>query len=428
MLIMFTPLFTPILIYFVPCSIIQNPLFMASTAIVYRKDKLNKKGEAPVHLRIIKDRKISYIATGIMLPENEWDVKFNRVKKNNPNSARLNSFLANKFTELQDNVYEHQTVSKSLTTKKLKENIYGKTPTNFFDFGKRVLEGYEKQNMIGTHDKAQSILAKLEKFNGSKNLMFQDIDPNFLDKYDSYCRKEWGNKTNTVHKDMKFIRKVFNDAIRLEIIEPQENPFTRYKLKLEKTQRTFLTEDELEQIAKVECSPGTRLELHRDMFVFAAYCGGLRVSDMLQLKWKNIDKTHIHFTIRKTGSQLSIKVPDRALAIMDKYKPKKVEKDHHVFPMIKNDLNEKDLRQVDNEISSATAYINKNLKVLAEKAEIQKPISFHISRHTFATRALRKGISIDKVSKLMGHAAIRETQVYAKIVNEELDKAMDVFN
>jgi integrase len=149
---------------------------------------------------------------------------------------------------------------------------------------------------------------------------------------------------------------------------------------------------------------------------------------MLQLKWKNIDKTHIHFTIRKTGSQLSIKVPDRALAILDKYKPKKAEKEHYVFPMLQNGLNEKDLRLVDNEISSATAYINKNLKILATKAEIDKPISFHISRHTFATRALRKGISIDKVSKLMGHAAIRETQVYAKIVNEELDKAMDVFN
>ena len=81
-----------------------------------------------------------------------------------------------------------------------------------------------------------------------------------------------------------------------------------------------------------------------------------------------------------------------------------------------------------NQISSATAYINKNLKLLATKAEIEKPLSFHISRHTWATRALKKGISIDKVSKILGHAQIRETQIYAKIVNSELDKAMDVFN
>lgn len=401
---------------------------MATVSVILRNDKIKKDGTAPLHFLIIKDRRKSKVTTGVFIEPKYWNDEKGVIKPGAPNSARLNSFLKNKLAELQDKVFEHETVSKSLTTKKLKEKIYGKTPTNFFDFGLRVLEGYEKQNMIGTYDKAQSILAKLEKFNGSKNLMFQDIDPNFLDKYDSYCRKEWENKTNTVHKDMKFIRKVFNDAIRLEIVEPQENPFTRYKLKLEKTQRTFLTEDELEEIAKVDCTPGTRLELHRDMFVFAAYCGGLRVSDMLQLKWKNIDKTHIHFTIRKTGSQLSIKVPDRALTILERYKPKKTEKEHHVFPMLQNGLNEKDLRLVDNEISSATAYINKNLKILASKAEIEKPISFHISRHTFATRALRKGISIDKVSKLMGHAAIRETQVYAKIVNEELDKAMDVFN
>ena len=278
------------------------------------------------------------------------------------------------------------------------------------------------------HYKAKSIINKIETFNGSKNLFLQDITTGFLSKYETYCRTEWENKTNTIHKDMKFIRKVYNDAIRLDLIEFQKNPFLKYKLKVEKTQRTFLTEDELTKISKVVCTKGTRLELHRDMFVFAAYAGGLRVSDVLQLKWKNLDKSHINITIKKTGNQISIKAPDKALEIINKYKPKKVIPNNYIFSMLPNGLNEDDLRLLDNAISSATAYINKNLKTLAEKAKIQKTISFHISRHTFATRALKKGISIDKVSKLMGHAQIKETQIYAKIVNEELDKAMDVFN
>ena len=96
--------------------------------------------------------------------------------------------------------------------------------------------------------------------------------------------------------------------------------------------------------------------------------------------------------------------------------------------MLPNDLNVNDARTVDKEISIATAYINKNLKIIAEKVELSKPVSFHVSRHTWATRALTKGMSIDKVSKIMGHAAIRETQIYAKIVSEELDKAMEIFN
>lgn len=401
---------------------------MASVAIVFRKDKLNAKKEAPIHFRIIKDRKISYVSAGIMLHEKDWDEKNRKVKKSHKNANRFNSFLANKFTELQDNVFEHQTFGRSVPTKKLKEEIYGKVPTNIFSFADDVLKGYEKQKMFGTHDKAKAIMNKLEAFHGSRNLIFQDITHEFLNKYDSYCRSVWKNKTNTVHKDMKFFRKLFNDAIRLEIIELKDNPFTKYKMKVEKTQRTFLSEDELAAFAAVECTPGTRMELHQDMFVFASYTGGLRVSDILQLKWKNLDKSHINFTIQKTGTQLSILVPDRAMKIINKYKPKKIEKEHFIFPMLDNSLDIKDLRLMDKEISGATAYINKNLKAIAETAKISKPVSFHISRHTFATRALRKGISIDKVSKLMGHAAIRETQVYAKIVNEELDKAMEVFN
>ena len=67
-------------------------------------------------------------------------------------------------------------------------------------------------------------------------------------------------------------------------------------------------------------------------------------------------------------------------------------------------------------------------KILGRALEIQKHIHFHTSRHTFATRALRKGMRIEYVSKLLGHANIKTTQIYAKIVNEELDKAMEIFN
>jgi len=73
-------------------------------------------------------------------------------------------------------------------------------------------------------------------------------------------------------------------------------------------------------------------------------------------------------------------------------------------------------------------YANKDLKFIAESIPLGKHISFHTSRHTWATRALRKGMRIEYVSRLMGHASIRTTQVYAKIVNEDLDKAMDVFD
>ena len=290
------------------------------------------------------------------------------------------------------------------------------------------MKGYLKNGKIGTYDKSRSIIQKLKDYLNDSQLFFQGMTPEFLEKYENYLRVKLHNKTNTVHKDLKYFRQLFNEAYRKGFIEHQHIPFLKYQLKQEKTQRLYLTEDELKSIEKLKLSKDTRMELHRNMFVFAAYTGGLRVSDVLQLRWGNFDGTNINFSIRKTGQQLSIKLPNSAQAIIKKYKPKKANPDGFIFQMLPADLDDKDLQEVDRKISGATAYINKNLKLIATKAKINKPISFHISRHTFATRALTKGMTIDKVSKLMGHSAIKETQVYAKIVSAELDKAMDIFN
>ena len=401
---------------------------MASVKVILRTDKLNKNGLAPINFLVIKDRKKSKIATGILIPVENWDEKNNRIKAKHPNSKRLNSFLTNKFSELQDEVFEHETINKSLTSRGLRDKIYGKKPFDFFPFADEVCEEYNKDGKIGTYDKSKSIIAKLKEFTDNRNICFQDITPDFLSKYETWCKDEKKNKVNTVHKDMKFIRKIFNDAYRKDIIEHGVIPFNKYKLKTEKTSRVYLTENELLAIQNVQTTPGTRLEMHKDMFVFASYTGGLRVSDMLQIKWKHFDGEKISFTIMKTGTQLSIKVPNVALAFIEKYKPTKKNPNAFIFPMLSEELDLTNIRALDSAISSATAYINKNLKLLSAKAELEKHISFHTSRHTWATRALLKGISIDKVSKLMGHAAIRETQIYAKIVSSELDKAMDVFN
>ena len=124
---------------------------MPSVSIIYRKDKENKKGESPVHLRIIKDRKISYISTGILLPEDMWDSKNNKVKSKHKNSARFNSFITNKFAELQDQVFEHETVSKSTTTRQLRDKVYGKKALLFFPFADESVETYKSEGKISTH-------------------------------------------------------------------------------------------------------------------------------------------------------------------------------------------------------------------------------------------------------------------------------------
>lgn len=399
---------------------------MASVKIVFRKDKLNKKGKAPIHFRMIKHRRIRYITSGIMLEQQYWSDIKNAIKPSHPNSTRFNSFLTNKLAELQDQIYEYETKEKSLNTAALKHKIMGKDPVDFMAFADEVLAKYLSAGQIGTHDKNKSIIKKLTTYQNGKRLDFQDITVRFLVKYEKCLREKIGNHPNTINNSMKFFRKVYNQAVRQELIEPRKNPFDSYEMKNHKTSKAYLTEKELELFEKADLPDTPKIDIHKDMFVFACYAAGLRVSDVLRLEWKSFDGVYLHVHIKKTGSQISIKCPTKVLEIIEYYKKEK-KSDRFIFPILPDDLDFKDLAFTDRKISTATALINKNLKIIAKKAKINKNISFHVSRHTWATRALTKGMTIDKVSRLMGHSNIKETQVYAKIVGKRLDEAMDLF-
>ena len=402
---------------------------MATISIILRTDKIKKDGSAPIHFLVTKDRKKLKISSGFCVLTKHWDSAKCKVKPSEPNSARLNHYLQEKVVELQEKILQQETSTKSLTVLQLKKKIFGAPPTCFIRFAENVNEGNKFTGQISTYYKNESIIKKLKAYVGEgKSISFSDIDVEFLITYERHLRVEHGNSTNTINKDLRYIRKLFNDAYRQDLIEHNTNPFLRYKLKLEKTSRTYLTEEELKRIEDLHYFPGTNIDNYRNMFVFSAYAGGVRISDILQLRWGNFDGTHINIKIKKTKTQKSIKLPTVALNIINSFKIGKPKPDHFIFPLLNNSIDMNNPEMVHKAISLASAHINKNLKKIAADAEINKTVSFHTSRHTWATRALLKGISIDKISDILGHAQIRETQIYAKIVSEERDKAMDVFN
>ena len=137
------------------------------------------------------------------------------------------------------------------------------------------------------------------------------------------------------------------------------------------------------------------MDIHRNMYVFAAYTGGIRISDILQLQWKNFNGIHIIIQIQKTGSPLSVKIPTTGLKILEKYKTPETKPDDFIFPILKDEHDYTDPHFLFKAISSATAYTNKDLKEIAIKAKIKKRLHFHTSRHIFATRALRKGMRME---------------------------------
>lgn len=351
------------------------------------------------------------------------------MRKGYPNSERVNRFLAQKEADARGVSVDMESQDADVTSKELKNVVSGKASMSFFKYAESHMRSLELSSKAGTLDKLKGVVSKVKAYMNGKDLPLNDISVFWLRNYDMYLRGELGNCNNTVHSNLKVIRRILNKAIEEDLLPFEKNPFHKYKLKWEKTKKVFLTEEELKKLEEIELSPSQKvLAVHRDVFLFACDAGGLRVSDLLFLRWKDVDDDRLLLVMEKTSEQLHVPLSNKAKAILKKYEDLAGKRGEFVFPLINADQDYRDKSQWLKTKSSQTAFYNKNLKILAAKAGIDKPMTSHTARHTFATRALKKGIGIEFVSKLMGHANIKTTQVYAKIVNKDLDRAMEVFN
>ena len=403
---------------------------MASVKLILKANKKDDSGEMPVYIRITKNRKAKFISIGIKVHPDLWDEKIHRVKKKYPNATKVNAFIAKKIAESEGTAVTLETSKKYVSSKKIKEAIMGKASLSLIKY----IEEYQNSDLrkckVGTYNRVNAIVNKLKTYLRQSDISFDEFDLNFIKKYEKYLREVLNNKPNTIHSNFKVFRKFFNDAIREDLIEPIANPFNKYKLSWENTSRAYLTDTEIEAIENLALKENTVMFHHRNMYVFATYAGGIRISDLLQLRWNNYDDSHVRLFTQKTKESISIKLPSKALEIMEFYKGLNLtgQITDFVFPFLSNTTDYSNPNVLFKALSSNTAFVNKNLKTIAFKAEIKKAISFHSSRHSFATRALQKGMRIEYVSKLLGHSTIKTTQIYTKIVNSDLDKAMEIFN
>lgn len=400
----------------------------ASVKILFRKDKINKNGEVPLYIRIIKFRSSKLISLGVAVPEKYWDHENKRVKKGMENSQRINNFIAHKIAEAEGVALQLESTSNSVRPKNIKTAIIGTAPTSFFKYANDYLDLMETKIQPATVDKMRGVISKIKKFTKDNDLMIEDMDLQWLKKYETYLRTDLGNISNTIFSNYKILRRIFNEAIKDEIISYDKNPFNKFKFKWDAPKKEFLTEDEIARIEALKLEDDPWLFNVRNIYVFATYVGGMRISDITQLKWSNYDGERILIETQKTGTTVSIKLPQKAIDIIHLYRHDAVKHNEYIFPFLDNNKDYSDGRVLYRAIGSCATMCNRALKKIALFGKIDKKVHFHTSRHTFATRALKKGMRIEYVSRLMGHSNIKTTQIYAKIVNEELDQAMAVFN
>ena len=401
---------------------------MDSIKLILRTHQADQTGHSPLYIRVIKDRKTKFITAGVKLKENEWDEAKQKVKKNHSNSARMNASLSQKIADAEGQLADLERKVKSVSINKIKEAIKGKEVPNFFDYAYKKCEKLKGNLAVSSHRAYYGCIKKFEDYLGTRDVYFDDITVSVLMDYISDLSNVQKNSNTTQRQKIIILAIMFKEAIKEDIIPPHMYPFSKIKLTRNSSSRSFLSKEQIQSLLNLNFAPGSISEIARDMFVFSIYAGGLRFSDVIEMQYSNYNEAEhkINKHIRKTGRVHQFKIGKVAIDILEKYKKENANHDDFIFPVI---VDKKGYLESEAKRYFQTAAFNKlanwHLKKLGTKIKLPFDLSFHLSRHSFATNALNNGMRIEHVSKLMDHRDISTTQVYAKIISEELDKAVD---
>lgn len=400
---------------------------MAKITIVFRRDKLNQQGKAPINIKITNRGKKKFIATGYTVSESEWDFKKNCVNSTYKNSARMNNSLRSLLVDYEAKLIEIESKDTYNSVSTIKQKIASNSAMKLFPYAEEYKLSLKLKGKYGTYKRGVSVINKLKSFLKDDDILIEEFTRDMVKKYDLYLRETYENSNTTIHSNMKFLKTIILKYIKEGNMSYDKNPFINYTVKPDQSTRAYLTTEELLEIESLKLDENSNIYHHRNIYVFSAYAGGLRISDVLQLTWSNFQDEKLNLKIQKTKKSINIRIPQKAIDIINIYANENTKSNDLIFPLLKC-KNLDDNIDLFNAISSATAYTNADLKEIIKLTKITKIISFHTARHTFATVALQKGMRIEYVSKYMGHSDIKETQIYAKIINQELDKAIEIFN
>ena len=281
------------------------------------------------------------------------------------------------------------------------------------------------------------LINKLDAFRKKRrmaDITVADMTVELLTRFDNFLHK-WENERepgkllhpNTIEVQFNILRTLVHRAIEVGIMEASKDPFLVFKYKGVKTIKEKLDDSEMERIINLELEEGSLIWHCKNYFLFSYYCAGIRAADLIQLRWGNVTVSgRLHYQMGKNHKERDLLLVEQAIEILRHYQRDDAKATDYIFPLLSNDTEyagyvtqaDKDrMRQelrhkMYQDISSKNALINKYLKKIAEKAEIEKPLSMHISRHSFAHIAQESGAESSAIKNILGHSNLATTERY----------------
>ena len=401
----------------------------SKTKIVLRK-KANKEGLFPLAIRITKNRSSSYIFIGHYIDQKHWDGRRNIVRKSHPNSELLNTLLSTKLAEVNKSLMELQFENNDISANRVKKELTASNiDKSFSSVSDEYLNELESNNKLTRFYADKVRVNHVIKFYKSRQLMFQEIDEGFLIRFQTYLRNNKNLSERSIANNLVVIRTLYNRAIRMGVVEQKSYPFGKGKIQIRfpETEKVGLTIKEIQRIESLENL--TKMEEHtRNVWLFSFYLAGIRVGDVLKIRWSDLYDGRIHYRMNKNSKLVSLKLPHKLKPILEYYEGHKLNPNDFIFPELKiSDI--KNDRDVYAKTNTATSKFNKHLKEIANKAGLDKKLTMHIARHSFGHIAGDR-IPVQMLQKLYRHTSITTTMQYqSNFISKETDRALeDVVN
>ncbi len=400
---------------------------MGSVKVVLRK-KINKNGTYPLAIRITKDRKSSFIHIGQNLKESQWDSVQQKVKKSHPNSARLNNFIIKKLSEANEKLLEVETQKSNNTSQSVRRYIKHSSPSSgFFNQAESYINNLKKSGKYNRLSAEQPRINRFRDFLKREDIAFQDITVPLLNRFRSYLKGTRNIGERTIVNHLVVLRSIFNQAIKEGIIDQKYYPFGKDKIRIKfpDSLKIGLTEGEVKQLEELQLNPNSLLNHARNIWLFSFYFAGMRISDVLRLRWSDFKDERLHYTMGKNIKGGSLKIPNKATKILDQYKQDKEVVDDLIFPELKEVKDLSNTYLVQKRIATSTEKLNKLLKKIVKMVGIEKKLTMHIARHTFGNISGDK-ISIQMLQKLYRHSSVTTTIAYqSNFIHKDADEALD---
>lgn len=370
-----------------------------------RKKQLNKEGKALIQICAYHLGKRKYFSTDIYINPKEWDLKRNKINNYHPDHHELNDELDLQLSHIKEVIKHKKENGEQISLSKISDVKEYKIYTSFYDFMEDEIEkSILQESTKKTHRRTLLVLREFRK-----ELNFDDIDVTFLINFERYLYNQ-NYSVNTVYKYFKNIRTYVNRAILIDLMEMDNYPFKKFRLKQVDGNRDYLTPDELSRLEKLNFVSKNELDKVKDIFLMSCYCG-MRFSDIVRIQKENFYEVAnikwLKFKMVKStlkgdeSTQKEVKIPvskmfsGKAVDIYDKYKDSK----KYLFDDFTNQE------------------INKLLKDIEAKLKSGKKLTFHVARHTCATNLIYHGVPLSTVQKILGHDKIETTQLYAKVLD-----------